>query len=295
METTKQSKSIYALVTERIITQLEKGVVPWRKTWGTAGQPMNLFTKQRYRGVNVLLLNSLNYAQNLFLTYWQADFYGGHVKQGEKGHLVIYSKFIEEKKEGEETPRRRYLLRYFTVFNVEQCEGLPKSYFPEREPEKIPLVECERIIKDMPTFPSLRFEKPNPFYHSKEDYINMPTIDSFEKSINFYEVLFHELCHSTGHAKRLARPEIVNNTSFGTDQYSKEELTAEIGACMLKSFAGIENCVSNNSSAYINGWLKVLKNDSRFILYSSAQAQRAVDYILNIQAPVDDSPKTRIG
>lgn len=295
METVKQSKSVYALVTERIINQLEKGIVPWKKTWSEAGEPQNLITGQRYRGVNVLLLTTLNYPENLFLTYRQALFYGGHVREGEKGHLVVYTKFIEEKKENDKPLMRQFMLRYYTVFNVTQCSGIPEKHFPKKAPEKKPLEICERIIQRMPDLPDIRFEKDYPFYNPKDDYINMPPIDRFEGSINYYETLFHELAHSTGHSKRLARPEVMDNKSFGTEMYSKEELTAEITACMLKSFAGIKESVSENNVAYIQSWLKALRNDSRFIVFASAQAQRAVDYILNMNPSDDDSPSTLLG
>ena len=280
METVKQTKSVYALVTERIIRQLEKGVVPWRQSWATAGHPKNLITGERYRGVNVLLLSSLNFPQNLFLTYRQAAYMGANVKTGEKGNLVVFTKFIDEKTD-EETKVRRYFLRYYMVFNVAQCEGIPDKFIPQAAPEKKPIEACEQIIKSMPKPPSLRFDRNDPFYNPTEDFINMPKLESFDSSESYYSVLFHELTHSTGHSSRLNRPEVMGDKYFGSEMYSREELTAEIGACFLKSLAGFKESVGDENTAYIKSWLKVLKNDSRFVVLASAQAQRAVDYIMN--------------
>lgn len=281
METVSKSKSVYSLVTERIIEQLEKGTVPWKKTWTEAGRPRNLPTCRYYNGINVLLLTSLNYPHNLFLTLRQATDIGAQVKKGEKGHLVVYCKRIEDKVDENDLNHRRYVLRYYLLFNVDQCDGIDLRYLtPDHRPNK-PLERCERILECMPKPPRIEFRKNQPFYHPLGDYINMPKLESFDSSESYYETLFHELTHSTGHTSRLNRPEVMTSKTFGSEMYSKEELTAEIGACFLKSIAGFTESVRNNNSAYIQSWLKVLRNDSRFILQASAYAQKAVDYIMN--------------
>lgn len=284
MEKSNQVKphSVYDLVTQRIIALLEKGVVPWKKTWSEVGLPQNLISRKYYRGINVLLLSSLNFQQNYFLTYRQASELGGTVRKGERGNIVVFSKWTEENGIDKEEKVKRHFLRYHTVFNIAQCDGIQVEQAPITTKPNDPIGECERIIERMPLCPPIRFIKDHPYYNPVLDYINMPELDKFDNSESYYETLFHELTHSTGHQTRLNRDEVTNNKKFGSIMYSMEELTAEIGCCFLKSMAGFAESVRENNTSYLKGWLKVLRNDKRFIVYASAQAQRAVDYIMNI-------------
>lgn len=140
----------------------------------------------------------------------------------------------------------------------------------------------------MPKRPEIKHKENSAFYHPSLDYINMPKLKSFDSSESYYETLFHELVHSTGHKTRLNRKEIVQQASMGGELYSIEELIAEIGACYLSSFAGLSLKNFNNNVAYIEGWLSKLKNDKRFIIYASGNAQKAVDYILNVTSESED-------
>ena len=280
-ETHTATTDVYALVTSRIIEQLEHDVVPWQKPWTNAGLPQNLLTHRPYRGINVWLLASLDYQINYFLTWKQLRSIGGSVQKGEKAHLVVFWKTPEQKEQATDEEKPKPVLRYYWVFNIEQCSGVPEHLiFPMTKPSQ-PLEVCETIIQKMPRRPDIRHKQPEAFYRPEEDYINMPKLKTFVNSESYYATLFHELIHSTGHTSRLDRKELSQMAEFGSELYSIKELTAEIGSCFLSSHAGIENTFTNSVS-YINGWLQKLRNDKRFIVYGSTQAQKAVDFILNI-------------
>ncbi len=281
--TSTQVRDVYAIVTNRIIELLEQGVVPWKKMWSESGLPKNLITQKPYHGVNVILLNSMSYPRNFFLTFRQISEIGAKVKKRETATPVVFWKWIEKEQVGSGETRRLPLLRYYHVFNVSQCEGIPESRMPIVTKPLEPLHECEVIIQNMPKRPLIRTTSDDPYYHSVEDYINMRDINDFVANEDYYDVLFHELAHSTGHPSRLNRKEIADHSKFGSVPYSIEELTAEMTSCFLKSHAGIPDATLKNSVAYIQGWLKVLKSDRKFIVYAAAQAQRAADYILNLK------------
>ncbi|CAN5474970.1 zincin-like metallopeptidase domain-containing protein [soil metagenome] len=288
MENTKTKKDVYAIVTDRIINLLEKGTVPWRQPWTEAGQPCNLYSGKFYKGINIMLLASLGYAKNYFLTEKQIQELGATIKEKEKPHIVVFWNWQPngkaEEGESETTQAKqntRPLLRYYRVFNVSQCEGIPKDMIPAINRPNNPIEACEETIKGMPNPPVIRNDHNQAYYDRIEDIINIPEIGKFESSEAYYNTLYHETVHATGHEYRLNRPEVAQSTSFGTPAYSKEELTAEIAACFLCSITGIAEKVEKNSVAYIENWLKVLKNDRKFIIYASSNAQKAVDYILN--------------
>ncbi len=283
-EKPKTAPDVYQMVTDRIIEHLEKGVVPWQQPWADAGQPKNLITRNKYRGVNVWLLSSLKYSQNEFLTFKQVKELGGSIKKDEKGNIIVFWKWIE--KENPETKKieKKPLLRYYKVFNISQCTGIPESKLPPiAEKQNDPIQECEKIIKEMPNRPEIKHEEQQAFYHKEKDFVNMPKMETFKDSESYYGSLFHELVHSSGHQSRLNRKEITDANAFGSEKYAIEELTAEMGASYLKSSAGIPIEKLENNAAYIQNWLTKLKKDKKFIVYASSQAQKATDYILNIQ------------
>jgi antirestriction protein ArdC len=283
METTIAKRDVYEIVTNRIIELLEREIVPWRQTWTEAGMPCNLITKKHYKGINHLLLNSLGYAQNSFLTFHQLKELAGSVKKGEKACPVIFYKWVEkEDKENTGKMKKIPFLRYYPVFNVAQCDGIPRKMIPVIEKPNDPIQACDDLINKMPQRPIIHFKEHKAYYHPEQDYINMPALLTFINSPAYYETLFHELVHSTGHEKRLNRKEVSEYANFGSESYSIEELTAEIGACYLKSLTGITTDSFQNNASYIQGWLKKLKNDKKLIIYASAQAQRATDFILGI-------------
>ena len=276
---------VYQTITDRIIEQLEKQIVPWRKPWTEAGHPQNLLTKRPYTGINTWLLASLGYSQNYFLTWKQLKAVGGSVKKGENGTMVVFWKRLPKERPDDEQEKVKSILRYYYVFNIAQCDHLPEVFTIPYPPYTISQISaCDEIIELMPNCPAIKHGKQAAFYDPLKDYINMPKQGSFATSESYYSTLFHELVHSTGHASRLNRREIVEPNKYGSEPYSIEELTAEIGACYLSSVAGIVNKEFDNSVAYIKGWIDLLRNDKRMIVYASGHAQKATDYILNVQS-----------
>lgn len=303
--TTSNKLDVYQIVTDRIIELLEKGTVPWQKPWTEPGIPMNLLSKRPYRGINLWLLLSLDYERNLFLTWDQIKKAGGSVIRGETGHVVVFWKTVPKKKQGAapeegEKEKQTPLLRYYKVFNIAQCRDLPKELIGKNDvlpdtfgelpvPKKTdPILECEAIVYGMPQCPPISFKGKQAYYDITKDEVVLPAKKSFKTQEGYYTTLFHELVHSTGHEKRLNRPTITEMVEVGGDLYSIEELVAEMGASYLSFLTGILPSTITNSAAYIKGWLGKLKDDKRFIVQASGQAQRAVDFILNQQAPVTD-------
>lgn len=284
MEKNNQSapiRDVFELITNRVIEQLENGIIPWQKTWTSAGRPQNLVTKKPYRGINLWLLSSLGYDQNCFLTFKQVNQLGGSIRKGEKAIPVIFWKRTEHENPVTQEKTIKRILRYYLVFNVIQCENLPLNDVPWIIRSNNPIEECERIINEMPLCPPIRIGIGEPYYHPLHDYVNMPRIEQFDCSESFYNTLFHELIHSTGHKSRLSRKEIINDAEFGSQTYAIEELTAEMGACYLKSVAGFEEAVVPENVNYINDWLYNLRCDRKLLIYSGSQAQKAVDFITN--------------
>ncbi len=277
-------KDVYSIVNDRIIEHLEKGVIPWRQPWTKAGLPKNLITGKPYHGINTMLLTSMHHAQNHFLTFKQAKSLGASVKKGEKGQEVIYWNWIETENEQTKKKEKIPFLQYYKVFNISQCDGIPPGKLPQIvEQKNDPIKSCEEIIAKMPNRPEIKHEKHRACYYPNEDYINMPERKFFTDSESYYGILFHELVHSSGHSNRLNRKELMESNHFGSELYAKEELTAEMGACYLKSFAGLPIEQLENNASYIQSWLEKLKKDKKLIVHASAQAQKATDYILDIR------------
>lgn len=298
METqTKRTTDVYTLVTNRIIKQLEEGNIPWRKPWGMAGSPQNLISKKFYRGINILLLSALGYQHNYFLSKKQVGELGAEVKEGEKPHMVVLWNWGEETigSTEENTEKKKYpILRYYMVYNVAQCTGIPPERIPEPRVIPNPIEAMEEVINSMPSLPPIVHIHDEAFYNFAKDIINIPEMSKFEDSESYYSVLIHELVHSTGHETRLKRKGIIEKPAFGSPAYALEELIAEIGSCFLKVHTGIEKeNVSRNSAGYIQGWLSLLRTDRKAVIYASSFAQKAVDYILNVNHPVDNEP-TRV-
>jgi antirestriction protein ArdC len=271
--------TVYEIVTESIIKQLESGVAPWRKPW-RAEPPCNLVSGKEYRGINIFLLASQGYGSRYWITYRQAQALDGSVKKGEHGSKVVFWKIDEFRKEDKETGKtenhKSILLRYYTVFNLEQCEGIKSP-----EPFRVihPLEQCEQIVHSMPNPPGYQQDS-QAFYRPSNDTVGMPARSAFESAEKYYSTLFHELTHSTGHPSRVGREGIMEHNPFGSQDYSKEELVAEMGAAMLCGVAGIESQTLGNSAAYLQSWISQLKSDSRLIVSAASQAQKAADYIL---------------
>lgn len=282
--TTATKIDVYQIVTDRIIELLEKGTVPWMQPWHDGLPPMNLISKRPYQGINSLLLNSLGFERNLFLTWDQLKRLGGSVKQNEHGTVVVFWKTsASDPDKSSEKPNKRLLLRYYKVFNVSQCTGLPEEGV-ENISYKIEMYrpECENVISEMPNPPAIVSKGKQAYYHPEDDRIVIPTKKTFGTIEGYYSVLFHEVVHSTGHATRLGRKGIVEKSEFGSIPYAMEELIAEIGACYLCNLTGILNTQILNSAAYIQDWVDKLRNDKFFVLHAASHAQKAVEHIRNV-------------
>jgi antirestriction protein ArdC len=288
--------TVYEAVTARILTALEAGRIPWARPWSTAGAvdpfPRNFRTDVPYRGANVLILWASAYASPYWLTFKQARELGGTVRKGEIGTPILFWKIAGDSKETNESTepttedgesKRRLLCRSYTVFNVEQCDGLqlPASPSPSPQPEIQRDRACEAILTGWEGRPSLRPENEHEsraYYCPDTDSVHMPSISRFVDMPHYYATLFHELIHSTGHPTRLNRS---FGKSFGDALYSKEELTAEVGASFLCAITGISNQrTEQNSAAYLQHWIAALKGDARLIITAAAAAQKAVDLIV---------------
>ncbi len=273
---------VYEIITNRIIEKLEAGVIPWHKPWHSIeGMPKNLISKKEYWGINVFLLAMQRYESPYWLSFKQAQELGGNVRKDEKGTPVVFWNWINQV-DDEGTEKNIPFMRYYIVYNIAQCENID----PGKVPASLPvhnnfdlIAECETMMAGMPNCPAIQQGKQRASYNPLSDIVSMPRFGSFDSAEAFYSTLFHELIHSTGHESRLNRLNI-NVSRFGDDEYSKEELVAEMGAAFLCGFAGIENITLNNSAAYIQGWLKALKDDKRLVIVAAAQAQKAADYIL---------------
>lgn len=297
MTTQHPKRDVYDVITARILELMEQGVVPWRQPWrgGRAGQPKNLVSGKEYRGVNVFLLHCASMAAGYDSAYWltfkQAKERGGHVRKGEKGMPVVFWNWLEKEKTlptGETAKEEIPFLRYYTVFNVEQCDGIDYPQ-PDSQGDPLdfqPIAECEAIVDGFTDKPAIEHDgHGRAFYRPADDTVHMPESGRFDSAQAYYATLFHELAHSTGHEKRIGRHKDQKQAAFGSTDYGKEELIAEMGAAFLCGHAGIENVIIDNSAAYIDGWRRAIKQDKRLVIHAAAQAQKATDYILNTAQP----------
>lgn len=280
---------VYDVVNSRIMELLEQGTVPWRKTWNAGrGYPKNMVSKKEYRGVNVFLLACMPYNSPYWMTFKQCQDKGGHVIKGSKSTPVIFWKWLDRKDANTdatdiETANGRIpMLRFYNVFNLEQTEGIEPPEATETINTFTPIERAEQIIAGMPLKPEIKHGGGRASYSPMLDYVKLPEPTSFELPEEYYSTAFHELAHSTGHESRVGRKGILEQSYFGSHEYSKEELVAEMSACFLSGHAGIENTTIENSAAYISGWLRSLKNDKTLLILAAAQAQKAADYILNV-------------
>lgn len=281
------SQKIYEMITKRIIEKLEQGTVPWKKPWNADNEmPVNFISKRPYRGINTFLLGCQGYGSNFWLTFNQTSKAGGKVRKGEKATPVVFWKMIDVEEKNSETGEAKLtqkpILRYYYVFNYAQCEDLKP--IPEPEPRDVQKIQaCEKIIISMPDKPGIEHGGIRACYIPNSDSIRIPAQRCFASDEEFYSTLFHEMVHSTGHISRLKRKDVMNVKHFGSHEYSKEELIAEMGATFLCGHARIGNETIDNSASYISSWLKVFKNDSKMVIFAAAGAQKAADFILNFK------------
>ena len=307
--------NVYDMVTDRILAELEKGNIPWHKPW--------IVPTVKYTGVRIhvdpqscaysrstgrpysLLNQMLLCRSGEWATYKQIAEAGGQVRKGEKSSLVVFWKFVESKKvnaSGEEETERIPMLRYYNVFHVEtQTEGLkPKArgahdvvMVPDGktklEQEWDAIEEADAVVRAYLERSGVTHTEvigDKAFYRPSTDSIQTPTKAQFKDPAEYYSTLFHEITHSTGHPTRLDRFRESGSHAFGSENYSKEELVAELGASALVNFLGLETKGSfRNTAAYIQSWASRLREDTRLIVHASGKAEKAVNFILTGELP----------
>ena len=269
---------IYAEITNRMIAEMEAGEIPWRKPWMAAGAAISHTTGKPYSLLNQMLLGR----PGEYITFNQCLQEGGHVRKGEKARMVVFWKWLEKEDEDTGEVEQIPYLRYYNVFHIDQCEGIAARHMQTNPNPASPDEAAEAIITGYITREGVSLEHREgdaAFYQPATDKIVLPKLAQFTETAEYYGTAFHEMVHSTGHAKRLARLDTTAN--FGGEEYSKEELVAEIGSAALVHHAGLETPQSfTNSTAYVQNWLTVLKSDKRFIVSAAGKADKAVSYIL---------------
>ena len=274
----KKKMDLYKEITDRMIKEMEQGVIPWKKPWMEAGKAISHTTGKPYSLLNQMLLGKAGE----WLTFKQVNAEGGYVRKGEKSSLCVFWKWID--KEDEETGEIEQVpfLRYYNVFHISQCEGIAAQNAAMVEHPANPDEAADAIIADYVKREGVTIEHREgnaAFYQPSLDRIVLPMMKQFSQTAEYYGTAFHELTHSTGHVKRLAR--LDGTANFGGEEYSKEELVAEIGSAALVHHCGIETADSfHNSAAYVQNWLTALKNDKRFIVSAAGKAEKAVNFIL---------------
>ena len=269
---------IYAEITGRIIDQMEQGIIPWERPWIGSNAAISYATGKPYSLLNQMLLGE----PGEYLTYKQCIQAGGHVRKGEKSRMVVFWKWLQQ--EDEETGEIREIpyLRYYNVFHISQCENITPRYIISSCRPVAADSNADAIISAYLKTSGVRLchqDIGRAFYRPLDDSITLPKQSQFKNASAYYSTAFHELIHSTGHASRLNR--IDSTAHFGNEEYSKEELVAEIGAAALVNHTGLETADSfRNNAAYVQNWLQVLKNDKRFIVSASGRAEKAVNLIL---------------
>ncbi len=287
-------QDIYTRVTTRIIAELEQGVRPWMKPWSVEHAAGRITRPLRhngipYRGVNVLLLwgeaMAKGYAAPLWMTYKQSQELGAQVRKGEHGSLVVFAdRFTktETNDQGEAVEHAIPFMKGYTVFNVEQIDGLPAHFYAQ---PVNPLPLCERIEHAdrfiTATAATIHHGGNQAYYAPSRDMIQLPPFEAFKDKESYYSTALHELTHWTRHETRLARD--FGRQRFGDEGYAREELVAELGSAFLCADLGITPDIREDHAAYLGHWLKIIKDDKRAIFSAAAHAQRAADFLQQLQ------------
>ena len=299
--------SLYQEITDKIIAELEAGRAPWVQPWGMAAakaplaMPRNASTHRRYSGINVLILWGAvierGFSTQSWLTFRQALGLGGNVRKGERGTTVVYAdRFTpeDERRRAEQTgeePGAIPFLKRFTVFNTDQCEGLPEEIAKVAPPPPPGLIEPQAEALIAATGADFRIGGARAFYSPTHDFVQVPPPQAYFEPINWHRTACHELAHWVGHPSRLARD---LSGSYGSKAYAREELIAEMAGAFVCASLGIVPTVRH--ADYLGSWLEVLREDDRAIVRAASAASKAADYLLAFQPdrvePVDANVTT---
>jgi len=295
MSNTEEKQDVYTRITNKIIASLEEGVRPWMKPWnaehaaGKITRPLR-HNGQPYSGINILMLwasaMEKGFAAPIWMTFKQALELNAHVRKGEKGSLVVYANSItrteHDDNTGEDIEREIPFLKGYTVFNVEQIDGLPEIYYAKAESLLTPverIARAEEFFKNIPV--TLKHGGNRAYYAQDLDYVQMPIIEAFRDAESYYATLGHEFIHSTRHPMRLTRD--FGRKTWGDEGYAREELVAELGSAFLCADLELAPEVREDHAGYIANWLEVLKDDKRCVVQAASYAQKAVDYLHGLQ------------
>lgn len=297
-------QDIYERITGEIVAELEKGVRPWVKPWqvehaaGRITRPLR-HNGQAYSGINILVLwgvaSARGFVAPIWMTFKQAQALGAHVCKGEKGSPVVYADTVtrtEVDETGEEVERAIPFMKGYTVFNVDQIDGLPDPYYAKPAarfdgPQRI--AHAERFFAG--TGAEISHGGNQAYYAMQPDHIRMPPFEAFADAERYYATLAHETTHWTRHPSRLGRD--FGRKRWGDEGYAMEELVAELGSAFLSADLELTPEVRDDHSAYIGSWLKVLKNDKRAIFTAAAHAQKAAAYLHSLQETSDKETPLR--
>jgi antirestriction protein ArdC len=292
---------VYQKITDRIVTELERGVRPWLKPWNAGNTDGRIIRPLRangipYQGINVLMLWSeaveKGFSSAIWMTFRQATEFNAHVKKGEHGSLVVYADRIKrtetDRETGEDTEREIPFMKGYTVFNCDQIEGLPEHFYAKPAPRNDSM---QRIARADGFFAAtgavVRHGGNRAFYAIAPDHLQMPPFEAFRDAESYYATLAHEVTHWTRHPSRLDRD--FGRKRFGDEGYAMEELVAELGAAFLSADLELTPEVRDDHAAYIASWIKVLKDDKRAIFTAASHAQRAADYLHDLQKPAAEA------
>jgi antirestriction protein ArdC len=281
-EQTNMKRDLYSEVSARIIAELERGAAPWIKPWSaTAGQnvPCNAVTNRPYSGCNVILLWMTGYSTPRYLTFRQAAELGGHVRKGEHGVKVYFVKQLQARdKDDDEKTRVIPMLREYTVFNIDQCEGLPARVTTTGSVKRRNPDERDATIDEFLSCSGadIREGHGEAYFVPSKDFISLPSFAAFKSAAHFYGTTFHELAHWTGHKSRLDRFQAMA-VRFGDAAYAGEELVAELTAAFLCAEFSLDGDLRH--AGYIENWIGLLKADKRAIFTAASKAQAAADYL----------------
>lgn len=290
----KEKFDIYKMVTERIIAQLESGVIPWEKPWVGASGAWKRKNGERYSLLNQFLLP----CGGEYASLKQIKEAGGELLKDENGRVIPKAKYVvfwkmhevtDTDDEGNEVRKTIPLLRYCKVFNVETDTTLETKYHKEEfvaggveAIDELELIKRDYVARSGVEYHENRTD--TACYFPSLDAVQVPLREQFDRPAEYYSTVFHELAHSTGHPSRLNRINDVNVAAFGSDDYSREELVAELTSCAVLANRGIETSESfRNNSAYIGAWLAKLKEDTHAIVWASSRAEKAYNLIMGIE------------
>ena len=284
--------NVYQDITDAIIADLERGCVPWAQPWDSAAGsvpftiPRNASTRRPYSGINILTLWSAvakrKFAGHDWITFRQALAVGANVRKGERGVTVVYAdRFIPEatreraRETGDAVTSIPFLKR-FTLFNADQCEGLPVDPEAPQPPPEAIIPAADAVI--VATGADIRIGGGEAFYHPILDYVQVPPVHAYFEPTNWFRTVFHELSHRTGHPSRLNRDQ---SGVFGSPVYAREELVAEMAGAFVCASLGVTPTVRH--ADYIGSWLEVIREDNRAITRAASAASKAADHILQRQ------------